>query len=385
MRAAFAIECGSGEGVEPPAGLAKVDPAAFVNAVKIHRVSQRLYEHAAALDLTSDIADAERNLARSETLKAMTLAQETARAWSALAQAGIPAVVLKGVALSVQTTGRLTSRGDGDIDLLVAPGDVREALQVLTAAGWRRQMPTELSDEWWPWYSRVNRETPLPGSRSDVDLHWRITYEPRLLEPTHVILERSECIEIAGEHVQVLKDDDALHATCYAYQLDRFTSLRMSLDVARLVRKRTEPCVTMHRQLRNMVGEAVTVAQQAVGGTTVEQICDLRLIRRSGSNPVRRAFRIAVEAVIEDSAIHKPTTRRSTRVFLVPALLLGSQRSYFFDRLRWASPLRVWARIVLTQQDLRPSSDTKPCVRVLLLSLLKSLPFVFDSRRSVNS
>ena len=382
VRAAFALESGEIEAVEPPVDFAHIDPSMFGRAVKIHQVSPLLDEHAAALCMPSELADEMHQLARAETLKAMTLAQETVRAWSTLTQAGIPALVMKGVALSMQTTGRPTSRGDGDIDLLVAPEDVPHALEVLTDAGWNRRMPRELSEDWWPWYSRVNRETPLPGLRSDVDLHWRVTHESQLMKPTHVLLERSDFIEIGGERVRVLNEDDRLFATCYAFQLDRFSSLRLSLDVARLVRKRIELPSAMPRRLRRMVEESIVISHGQVGGTPREGFQYLALVRKSGRTRVRTQAHEPMQTLVNATAPRGPRTRRSNRTFLVPSIFAQSFKTYRFDTWRWTGPFRAWLLIVLTNEELRPALDRRASKMAMLLTLLESVPDVVGKRSS---
>ncbi len=382
VRAAFALESGEIEAVEPPVDFAHIDPSMFGRAVKIHQVSPLLDEHAAALYMPSALADEMHQLARAETLKAMTLAQETVRAWSTLTQAGIPALVMKGVALSMQTTGRPTSRGDGDIDLLVAPEDVPQALEVLTDAGWNRRMPRELSEDWWPWYSRVNRETPLPGLRSDVDLHWRVTHESQLMKPTHVLLERSDFIEIGGERVRVLNEDDRLFATCYAFQLDRFSSLRLSIDVARLVRGRRRPPAAMPRRLRRMVEESVVISIGQVGGTSLDRCHHLGLCGRLVRTQVWTQAQEPLHALLEPKRPQGPKTRRSNRVFVVPFVCARAFIRYRFDRWRWISPFRAWLLIVLTNEELRPRLNRGATTIAALRALLKSVPEVVRRRRS---
>lgn len=67
---------------------------------------------------------------------------------SALARGGIRTVGLKGVAFrSLYPQPDL--RGMGDIDLLVAPGDVIRSAAILAPLGWRRVSTTENVQSWW--------------------------------------------------------------------------------------------------------------------------------------------------------------------------------------------------------------------------------------------
>lgn len=62
-------------------------------------------------------------------------AADTVRYVTALQSADIQTLVLKGVALSMQTTGTLNSRDTRDIDLLVSPDDMPRAHEALIALG----------------------------------------------------------------------------------------------------------------------------------------------------------------------------------------------------------------------------------------------------------
>jgi hypothetical protein len=385
VRAAFAIESSTPETVKSSNTFAGVDSAHFVNAVKVQRVQSLVAEHAKALDLPPNVADQVQQLAHDDAMKAMTLAQETARASLTLTQAGIRTVVMKGVALSAQTTGRITSRGGGDVDLLVAPNDVPLALEVLTLAGWQRWMPPELSDDWWPWFAALARETSLPGPRSNLDLHWRITEESRLLAPTREILERSDGIEVLGQRLHVLSEDDLLHATCYAYQLDRFRSLRMSLDVARVVRNRVGPPAQMSPQLQKMVEESVAVALQLVGGVTEEQVRDLGLARSLDGKRVRRGYRNPLTNLTDAYHVHQRPSVRVRRVRDVLRVWGEFQRVHQFDERRWLWTFRLCLRYVLNREGLRPPQRVTPSNAKLAYAMVRSLPRILHKLRPFQS
>ncbi|MDP2324115.1 MAG: nucleotidyltransferase family protein, partial [Gammaproteobacteria bacterium] len=115
----------------------QLESGAFLEAVQAHRVATLVDDCSGALGLAEPVAQQLHALAINDALLAMTLAKETVKAWSLLDSAGVSALAFKGVALSVQTTGTVTARGNGDVDLLVQPVDVLRAVKVLTAGGWQ--------------------------------------------------------------------------------------------------------------------------------------------------------------------------------------------------------------------------------------------------------
>jgi Uncharacterised nucleotidyltransferase len=96
-----------------------------------------------------------------------------ARALSALSQAGIETMVLKGAALAHRYYKDLGVRLMYDVDILVRPQSARLAAEVLLSSGWTQLLPLDL-DVLLP----VSHGTMFRDGKHGVDLHWYATWAP---------------------------------------------------------------------------------------------------------------------------------------------------------------------------------------------------------------
>jgi len=280
VRAALAAEAGR---VAPVDGLGAVDESAFLQAVRLHRVAGVIAESARAIGLPAELAAAVRPFAREDAALGLTLADRTRRAALTMAGAGIPVLVMKGCVLSAQTTGSLTLRGGGDIDLLVRPDDVARAHTALVAAGWdAHEASPPTPGPVWSWTSHMRREYLFTGPPGELDLHWRVGLHHRPLPAASVLLARAATVDVDGVPVRTL----APSAACLHVHLDRYARLRSLVDIVRLVRR---PDVRMPvdagAQWRRLVGDVVAFAGDLLGGVPPER---LRELCGSSSVPVER-------------------------------------------------------------------------------------------------
>src|SRR3954454_8806448 len=124
LSAAVSTACGVRE-QRPVEG--SVEWQEFLRLVDRHRVAP-LVQSSAWLeqgDASPEVREAVLAIARragAKSLRALALARD---AIAALADAGVSAVVLKGVALAAAAYGSVNARAVGDVDLLVAPDAVR--------------------------------------------------------------------------------------------------------------------------------------------------------------------------------------------------------------------------------------------------------------------
>lgn len=77
-----------------------------------------------------------KSLYLANALRNQMLAEELARVLSLLGDAGIPVIPLKGVSLAQSLYGDPAARVCGDIDILVPPGDVIRAIDLILASGY---------------------------------------------------------------------------------------------------------------------------------------------------------------------------------------------------------------------------------------------------------
>jgi hypothetical protein len=142
---------------------------------------------------------------------------------AALEHAGIRTLPLKGSSLARELYGDAGARAAGDIDVLVAPEDLSQAIAVISEKGWR-------------WNQRVSRAAEMPllhealthPTLPRVELHWRVHWYERWFAAD--ALARAE--EPRPHQPLVMRPADGLAALILFYARDGFSGLRTAADVA---------------------------------------------------------------------------------------------------------------------------------------------------------
>lgn len=128
------------------------------------------------------------------------------QAIDALLAAGVTPVLLKGIDLIHRLYDRFDERTLDDVDLLVAPAQLRPALAALERAGWI--VPGEPTRTH---YIRSSHHLPLrsPGPvHVEFELHWNLVQEGRFRVDAEALLRRAVPCEVAGRRVLRLADHD---------------------------------------------------------------------------------------------------------------------------------------------------------------------------------
>ena len=97
---------------------------------------------------------------------------------TALADAGITALLLKGSALAYDLYPEPSARSRGDSDVLIAPGDLADARRVLARLGFDRGSDETASDD-----LALQETWSITGERGlqhHIDLHWQLLNAPAL-------------------------------------------------------------------------------------------------------------------------------------------------------------------------------------------------------------
>lgn len=127
-------------------------------------------------------------------------AAETVALQAAFDEAGIPIRFFKGAVLAQQIYGSLEIKHSKDIDLLVPPAQTRAAVELLHRRGYRLWLPvSRLNDRLWRTWMRFNNEVAMvePGSGLQVEPHWRMALNPRLLRHLDTTTA-GEMVELQG-------------------------------------------------------------------------------------------------------------------------------------------------------------------------------------------
>lgn len=175
----------------------------------------------------------------------ITLLQQTAAAklLRQLNDAGIPVVVLKGLALIDRIYEGIHLRPMGDIDLLVKPEDLLRADAILQdqgyafnngGLGYRKAFAEKFMGE-----------VPYSQGAVVVDLHWHLVTQHWYRQITRIdfsgLWERAVPMEVAGvETLRLSKEDELLHLCFHTALHHGLAHPRSGNDIARVLQQGTE-------------------------------------------------------------------------------------------------------------------------------------------------
>ena len=159
---------------------AEVDVATMLDRIDYHGIAALLLDrnHASA-HWPEEAKAALRAQAHLQALWESSHADAVARLIEALAAAHVDSVALKGTALAYSVYPDPSQRRRGDTDLLIRRANVRQARDMLRAAGWMPSGERSLMQEGWLLNSG-------DGFVHALDLHWGIAGSPamqRVLDP----------------------------------------------------------------------------------------------------------------------------------------------------------------------------------------------------------
>ena len=173
-----------------------------------------------------------RGVRRHAVVRQFAIREEMTAAAAALQSAGIQPVTIKGLALAA-AYGSGHTRGIGDADVLVPPGTADAAVDALTAAGFRLGMGLRRGDLG-VWAARCHAVALRRPNAQEVDLHWRLSHQPRETEPliTPIILRAETTDE--GWSIPNPAHQIAI-AVAHGWPAISSAALRMLVDIAMLL------------------------------------------------------------------------------------------------------------------------------------------------------
>ncbi|HEU5035701.1 MAG TPA: nucleotidyltransferase family protein [Nocardioides sp.] len=205
----------------------------LVRAVRFHRIAP--LAHVALRDTRPDLAA----LLAEDRHRALAHHVRVTASLAALGDTldGIPWAVVKGPVLSESLHPVAGLRSYGDVDLLVAPADLRAAGERMLRAGWQVLAARDdlLNGE-------VTGELELGHpAGAVVDLHWSLvlseTLRRRFRVPTVELLGRSTPVAIGPVEVCTLDDVDTLVHLCHHAAYSGAVRLLHLLDVDQAARR----------------------------------------------------------------------------------------------------------------------------------------------------
>ena len=282
--------------LDAPAGLRQqldaVPKEALLAAIRRHRLECLLHGDPIVASLLPELAATLQVLARQDAMAALALTSLTREMAALFEQAAMPMLVIKGIPLALQTTGSLTSRGRGDLDLLGDPQRLPEAVALLESSAFRRlpgYLPRDLTSFWarygrWAGYE-LSMVREAAGAPQWIDLHWALSNVRGPLPSFAVAWQCRELLEFSGQSVSTLSRAHAFQHACAHAAKDQWMCLRNLIDIDRLGRQfssaalislRREPTVRWSGAVTHIVAEAVYLK------------IFLQLDRRGMLNAVRR-------------------------------------------------------------------------------------------------
>jgi len=210
----------------------------FLRVVRRHRVEGLV---SAALRRTgAEAGEPAASLLREEATRIagtnLVHAIESLRLHRAFASAGLPMLFVKGLPLSALAFGGIAIKKAWDIDLLVRPGDIAAACQILADAGYRRTIP-DCSDEEFGAWAAICKESlwTHPGKGVAVELHSRLLDNPLLL-PAVDAATPPLLVEVApGISLPTLPRDELFAYMCVHGAAHGWSRLKWLADVAALI------------------------------------------------------------------------------------------------------------------------------------------------------
>jgi hypothetical protein len=199
-----------------------------------HRVAFFLHRHLDTLFPADSIPESVRQSLndhlRRQTIRALLLLGHQRQLATELDRAGIPAVWLKGLALSEQLYGRFESRDCEDLDLLLERQHLAAAEDVLRDLGY--QSAPGLQSHPVSEHHRAWCRGDMPHGGVMVELHHRLAGPAACQPPAGEIIRRFRTVAIQGNHFRVpAVEDEMLILALHGHQ-HHFRVVRCVMDVA---------------------------------------------------------------------------------------------------------------------------------------------------------
>ena len=215
---------------------------ALLQAITRHRLEIILEPHLPELGWPDAVVRNLRQAAKQQRLRSLALLAAGIACSDRLRAEGIRCLLFKGPALALQTTGDICARGSGDVDLLVDPGSLAEAVSTLEAIGFirlRGNFPRDLRSRWGRYGRWAGYELSMRRGDIWLDLHWALSNVRSPLPTFEAIWAEHQTLNVNGKSLVTLSQRHAfLHACAHAAK-DEWMTLRHLVDIERLARQLT--------------------------------------------------------------------------------------------------------------------------------------------------
>src|ERR1700677_82845 len=167
----------------------------------------------------------------------LVLAVETGRLCRLFREAGIPAVFVKGVTLSVLAYGDIAIKHSRDIDILVSPARVMEARAVLERAGYALKHPLPaLTETQLELLLRHGKEWEFLRAAGEIvtELHWTLTFNGWLMRDVDVSCPLA-AVRVADTEIPTFRIEELFVYLCVHGGQHAWSRMKWLTDVAALL------------------------------------------------------------------------------------------------------------------------------------------------------
>ncbi len=293
----------------------------------------------AAVEMPRETSEALAMHARRLAQQNAIFAAEAVRLQNLLALAQIPVLILKGLPLAQLAYGSYAIKQTRDIDLLVFPAQAETALALLKCEGYEALPPAaQPGTAQWRAFARYAREVELRhrNSRMIIELQWRPTANPLLLQNIDAHAATQEVTLDGGRRVRTLARDDLFAHLCAHGAGHGWSRLKWLADLNALVATSDAdiPQLYRHAQSRGTglcAGQALLLCQLLFDMKLPPELATK--LQRHGR--VRRLVRIALNAMANPLA--KPGGMIAVSKNIMYQFLLGQGIVFFFAQWRIAA------------------------------------------------
>ena len=217
----------------------------------------------------------------------VVLARELVDLLALFKSAGVAAIPYKGPTLAVALYGNLALREFSDLDVIVAPGDVPNARDVLLKHGYEQPLTLTAGEQQAlvasraGYYMRFDRHTP--AGRIVVELHWRIP-SPFPIEGFENCLTT---VPVLGRDLPHVCDEDLLLLLSAHGVKHSWNQLKWICDIAQLIERR--PALDWERALQRATrlgGRRVVLLACAMATVTLQTHLPSPVTSAIASDPI---------------------------------------------------------------------------------------------------